>query len=79
MPSINEHADRPDAQALSNLLSLPADALVTAHEAAHILRLRYGTLAWYRCNGGGPSFVRVGPKAIRYRMGDLRDYAKTGR
>ena len=44
--------------------------------AAAFLRLKYGTLAWYRCQGGGPAFVRVGPKLIRYRLGDLREYAK---
>ena len=26
--------------------------------------------------GGGPAFVRVGPKLIRYRLGDLREYMK---
>jgi len=58
------------------LHSLPNDALATAQEAAAFLRLKYATLAWYRCNGGGPAFVRVGPKLIRYRMGDLRNHAK---
>ncbi len=63
-------------QELAEMHALPDDALATSQEAAAFLRLKYNTLAWYRCNGGGPKFVRVGPKLIRYRMGDLRDYAK---
>lgn len=61
---------------LTELHALPDDALVTAQEAAAFLRLKYHTLAWYRCNGGGPKYTRIGPKLIRYRMGDLRDYAR---
>jgi hypothetical protein len=72
-----QHAEPLSAQDLTNLLSLPAEALVKPREAAEILRLKCATLSWYRCNGGGPPYVKVGPKAIRYRMGDLRAYAKT--
>ena len=61
---------------VAELHALPDDALATAQEAAAFLRLKYGTLAWYRCQGGGPKFTRVGPKLIRYRMADLREYAK---
>lgn len=61
---------------LAELHALPDDALATAQEAAAFLRLKYGTLAWYRCQGGGPKFTRIGPKLIRYRMADLREYAK---
>lgn len=52
------------------------ETLATAQEAAAFLRLKYATLAWYRCQGGGPKFTRVGPKLIRYRMANLREYAK---
>lgn len=62
--------------ALVELCTLPDDALATANEAAAFLRLKYATLAWYRCQGSGPVFVRIGLKLIRYRMGDLREYAK---
>lgn len=61
---------------LSELHALPDDALATSQEAAAFLRLKYATLSWYRCQGGGPKFVRIGQKLIRYRMGDLREYAK---
>ena len=61
---------------VAELHALPDDALATAQEAAAFLRLKYGTLAWYRCQGGGPKFTRIGPKLIRYRMAELREYAK---
>lgn len=73
-----QHDDNHSAEEINGLHSLPDDALATPQEAAAFLRLQYATLAWYRCNGSGPSFVRIGPKLIRYRMGDLRAYA-TGR
>lgn len=63
------------AQDLTELHALPDDALLSPHEAAALLRLSYSTLAWYRCHGGGPKFIHSGPKLVRYRMGDLREYA----
>ena len=62
---------------LATLLALPEDALTDTWEAAAIVRLKYTTLTWLRCHGGGPAFVRVGPKLIRYRMGDLREYMQS--
>lgn len=64
------------AEELAELHALPDEAMVKPEEAAAILRLKRATLAWYRCHGGGPKYARVGPKLIRYRMGDLREYAK---
>jgi len=64
---------------LAEIHQLPDEALVTTEEAAAFLRLKVATLAWYRCmagvNNGGPPFTRMGLKAIRYRMGDLRAHA----
>lgn len=67
---------KPSPEQLAEMHTWHDDALATAQEAAAFLRLKYGTLAWYRCQGGGPNFTRVGPKLIRYRMGGLREYAK---
>ncbi|MFC6840757.1 helix-turn-helix transcriptional regulator [Xanthomonas theicola] len=50
---------------LAELHSLPDEALLTADEAAQFLCLKYTTLAWYRCQGVGPKFSRVGPKLRR--------------
>lgn len=61
---------------LAELHAFPDDVMTKPEEAAAYLRLKRATLAWYRCHGGGPKYVRVGPKLIRYRMGDLREYAK---
>lgn len=64
---------------LSNIIDfhlLPNEALVNPKEAALFLNIKEATLAWYRCHGNGPQFVRLGSKLIRYKMGDLRDYAK---
>ncbi|WP_329860923.1 MULTISPECIES: helix-turn-helix transcriptional regulator [Stenotrophomonas] len=61
---------------LAELHALPDAAMVKPEEAATFLRLKRATLSWYRCHGGGPKYSRVGPKLIRYRMGDLRDYAR---
>lgn len=43
---------------LAEFHGLPDDSLLTAQEASAFLRLKYGTLAWYRCEGGGPSQSR---------------------
>jgi len=64
---------------IAELHALPDDALVTEREASAFLRLKPNTLAWYRCNGGGPEYTRLGPKMIRYLIGDLRTYAAKGR
>lgn len=64
---------------MAELHSLPDESVVTAREAAAVLRVKPETLAYYRCEGGGPPFTRVGPKQIRYRMGDLREYLATPR
>ena len=64
------------AEEMAELHALPDEALATAQEAAAFLRLKYNTLSWYRCNGGGPNYVPVGPKLVRYRKGGLREDAK---
>lgn len=67
---------KPSPEQLDEMHGWHDETLATAPEAAAFLRLQYGTLAWYRCQGGGPKFTRIGPKLIRYRMADLREYAK---
>ena len=55
---------------------LHARLLETGEELHRHLLAVGGELLAHRCQGGGPAFVRVGPKLIRYRLGDLREYAK---
>ncbi|WP_313008910.1 helix-turn-helix transcriptional regulator [Stutzerimonas nitrititolerans] len=73
---MNDQSSDISPEELTELYTLPDDALVTAAEAAAFLRLKVNTLAWYRCKGCGPSFVRIGGTSIRYRLGDIRAYAK---
>lgn len=50
---------------------MDGDQLLTTREAAAFLRLRPGTIENYRYAGEGPRFVRVGRRAVRYRVTDL--------
>lgn len=47
------------------------DALLLTPEVAFLLGLSPRTLEALRLRGGGPPFVAVTPKAIRYRRRDL--------
>ena len=47
------------------------DALLRTPEVAFLLGLSPRTLEALRLRGGGPPFVAVTPKAIRYRRRDL--------
>lgn len=44
--------------------TLPDEALVKLQEASEVLRLKYTTLAWYRCQGVGPEYVRLGGPSL---------------
>jgi hypothetical protein len=44
-------------------------------EAADWLRLKPRTLRQLRWRGGGPLFVRLSPRCIRYRTSDIRAWA----
>lgn len=61
---------------INELLKLDDDALVDTREAAAVIGLRHTSLNWFRSNAPerGPKFRRIGPTAIRYRMGDLRAF-----
>jgi len=47
---------------------------LTTKEAAEFLRIGKSTLEQSRLNGGGPPFVKFGPKVIRYRVLDLEEW-----
>lgn len=61
---------------INELLKLDDDALVDVREAAAVVGLSRHTLAWNRTRAPhrSPKFQRVGPKLVRYRMGDLRAF-----
>ena len=50
------------------------DALLFTAEAALLLGLSPRTLEAFRLRGGGPPFIAVTPKAVRYRRRDLEDW-----
>jgi predicted DNA-binding transcriptional regulator AlpA len=45
--------------------------LLTTRQAAEYLNYEIRTLEAWRFRGGGPRFVRVSPKSVRYRKADL--------
>ena len=46
--------------------------LLTTEEAAKAVGVSSMTMRRYRTNGGGPPFIRMGPKLIRYSAESLR-------
>ena len=51
------------------------DQLVTEKEAAKFLGYSVRALQNWRLRGGGPPFVKVSSRSVRYRRGDFRDWA----
>lgn len=48
--------------------------LVTEHEAADMLCYSVRALQNWRHRGGGPRFVKVSARSVRYRIADLLDW-----
>ena len=49
--------------------------LIDEQAAAAFLSLTIRTLQGWRYRGGGPQYVRVSARCIRYRRSELRDFA----
>ncbi|MBD3676960.1 MAG: helix-turn-helix domain-containing protein [Rhodobacteraceae bacterium] len=47
------------------------DRLVNEHEAADMLCYSVRALQNWRCRGGGPKFIKVSGRSVRYRRRDL--------
>lgn len=47
------------------------DHLINTRQAATVLGLSARTLEHYRTSGGGPNFIQVSPRCVRYRRADL--------
>jgi hypothetical protein len=56
----------------------PNGYYLTAEIAAY-LRIAPGTLANWRCKGGGPLFVKEGHKVLRYRGADVLEWEASHR
>ena len=56
----------------------PADywhALINEEAAASHLGLKVRTMQGFRYRGGGPRYVRISSRCLRYRRVDLREWA----
>ena len=63
-----------DYQVSDHITGRSADVLLTEAEAAEFLQVSPRTLQGWRYNGGGPRFVRISRRIIRYRRQDLLDW-----
>lgn len=54
--------------------STAPDQLYDERQAARLLRVSRRTMQGWRLKGGGPLFVRLGARCIRYRRADLQDF-----
>lgn len=71
------HESKPShPHALDHQLNLEFwNALINEGEAAHFLGLSVRTMQGYRYRGGGPRFVRISVRCIRYRRVDLQAWS----
>jgi excisionase family DNA binding protein len=51
------------------------DQLLSETEAARFLGFSVRTLQGWRVKGGGPRFVKIGGRSVRYRRRDLNAWA----
>ena len=52
------------------------DCLINEHVAAKFLSYTVRALQNWRVRGGGPRFVKVSSRSVRYRRRDLMDWAE---
>jgi predicted DNA-binding transcriptional regulator AlpA len=59
----------------SGMAPLDTDRLLRPDQAAALLNMTPRTLEAWRHRGGGPPYVRISGRAVRYRRGDLLAWA----
>jgi predicted DNA-binding transcriptional regulator AlpA len=64
---------------LTGLVALGDDAILGEEAAAQALNKSQSTMEAWRAKGMGPKWVKLGPRAVGYRVGDLREYIRDGR
>ena len=52
-------------------------ALINEQDAAEFLGLSVRTMQGMRYRGGGPRYLALSPRCVRYRRIDLREWAET--
>lgn len=50
--------------------------VLTERQAAEYLQLSPRTLQAWRLRGGGPAFVRISKRCVRYRLVDIQAWAE---
>ena len=50
------------------------DSLLTQKQVSKILGVQTRTLESWRIRGGGPKFVRISARCIRYKIAEIREW-----
>lgn len=50
--------------------------LLTPQQASNYLHVSVCTLAKYRRDGVGPTYIKLGYRCVRYRLDDLKNYVE---
>lgn len=56
----------------------PSSQLLSTAQVSSLLNLQAATLKKWRVLGTGPKFVRIGKRAIRYRLVDVKRFVADG-
>lgn len=59
---------------MSELTKTEALQLLNTEQAADLLGVNSIIMETWRRKGTGPRYVRINPKCVRYRLGDLADF-----
>ena len=59
--------------------AVESDPLLDTNQVARILGYRPRTLEGMRSRGDGPPFIRLSPRAVRYRLSDLESWLDSRR
>lgn len=63
--------------AKTSIVSLEEGQLLTIEEAMAVLRKSRETLAKWRCEGSGPTYIKVG-KTVLYQRSELEKFLQSG-
>lgn len=51
-----------------------ADSLLSSKQMARMIGVSTSTLSNWRCEGGGPPFIRLSPRKVAYPLGAYRKW-----
>lgn len=60
-----------------NLLTLNPDRLLDERQAAGLLGLSHRTLQAWRLTGGGPPYIKMGMRSVRYSLAAINAWIRT--